>query len=104
MQIKTPIQNPAHFTYIKTMHKQTSMMHWWGGYFIFLYLFFLWATRPPLGPFRAHWGPSGALWGLPTKTFFLSFLLGIDLKEAEALSLTCLPGQEIIFSEPELWS
>jgi hypothetical protein len=65
------------------MHKQARRV---GLVFHFFLSFFFGLPDPLWGPSWAHWGPSGALWGLPTKTFFLSFLLGIDPKEAEALS------------------
>ena len=55
---------------MKTMHKQTSRVGW----VIPLSFLFLWATRPPLGPFLGplgpFWTPLGPSKGKP---FFLSF-------------------------------
>jgi hypothetical protein len=74
LQIKTPIQKPAHLTHMKKMHKQTSRVGW-VIHFFFSFLFEL--PDLLLGPSRAHWGPSGPLWGPPNINIFSFFLFCI---------------------------
>jgi hypothetical protein len=95
LRIKTPIQKPAHFTHMKTMHKQTSTAGWVIPFFLFCFFGLpdsLW------GPSWVHWGPTGPLGGPPGENLF--FLSSLGLSEPPWAALT---GPLQAHRKPPFW-